>query len=102
MNDGRKRTIVGDGKNLQGNAGGLGEPFSIGPNCNLNGIDVPTFCCATENGSITGDLLVAMLESINKLGVFDHSDGIAPFLLLDGHGSRFDLKFLRYINMDET
>ena len=46
--------------------------------------------------------MVVMLGSIDKLGVFDRSDGIAPFLLLDGHGSRFDLKFLRYINMDET
>ena len=83
---------VGDDNNLRGNAGGLGKPFPMGPTCNLDGIEVPTFCCASENGSITGDLLVAMLGSIDKLGVFDRSDGVAPFLLLDGHGSRFDQK----------
>jgi hypothetical protein len=43
-----------------------------------------------------------MLETIDKLNVFDCSDGSPPFLLLDGHGSRFDLKFLEYINQEET
>jgi len=36
-----------------------------------------------------------MLAAIDKLGVFDRSDGVPPFLLLDGHGSRFNLKFLQ-------
>ncbi|KAI2506247.1 hypothetical protein MHU86_8182 [Fragilaria crotonensis] len=94
-------TWVGDDKDLQGNAG-MGKPLPMGPTCNVNGIEVPTFCCSSESGSITGDLLVAMLTSIDKLGVFDRSDGVAPFLLLDGHGSRFDLKFLRYINTNTT
>jgi hypothetical protein len=39
-----------------------------------------------------------MLATIDGLGVFDRSDGVSPFLLLDGHGSRFDLTFLEYIN----
>lgn len=94
-------TWVGDDKDLQGNAG-RGKALPMGPTCNVNGIEVPTFCCASESGSITGDLLVAMLGSIDKLGVFDRSDGVSPFLLLDGHGSRFDLKFLRYINTNTT
>ena len=91
-----------DDDSMIGNSGGLGKPFPMGPVCNLNGIKVPTFCCASENGSITGDLLVKMLAAIDKLGVFDRSDGVPPFLLLDGHGSRFDLKFLQYINTDNT
>ena len=33
--------------------------------------------------------------------VFDRTDGVSPFLLLDGHGSRFELPFLEYINNDE-
>jgi hypothetical protein len=36
-----------------------------------------------------------------RSGVFDRSKGIPPFLLLDGHGSRFELKFLQYINSEE-
>ncbi len=98
----RSAPWIGDQKNVKGNAGGLGKPFPMGPTCNVNEVEIPTFCCASENGSITADLLVAMLASIDKLGVFDRTDGVAPFLLLDGHGSRFDLKFLQYINSPRT
>ena len=34
--------------------------------------------------------------------MFDRSDGVSPFLLLDGHGSSFDLTFLEYINDPTT
>jgi len=39
-----------------------------------------------------------MLKAIDRIGVFDRSTGLSPFLLLDGHGSRFELSFLEYIN----
>ncbi|KAI2497276.1 hypothetical protein MHU86_17240 [Fragilaria crotonensis] len=48
------------------------------------------------------DLLVDMLKVMDKMELFDRSDGVPPFLLLDGHGSRFDLKFLRYVNDPTT
>jgi hypothetical protein len=64
---------------------------------------VPCFCCSSENGSITGHLLKEMLAAIDRLNVFDRSNtGLNPFLLLDGHGSRFELEFLQYINSAET
>jgi hypothetical protein len=59
----------------------------MGPVCNLNGTEVPNFCCASENGSITGDLPATMLAAIDKLDVFDRSNGVLPFFLLDDHGS---------------
>jgi len=44
-----------------------------------------------------------MLETIDEVGVFDREGtGLNPFLLLDGHGSRFELDFLDYINTAET
>jgi hypothetical protein len=43
-----------------------------------------------------------MLEAIDKLQVFDRSTGLSPFLLLDGHGSRFKLEFLEYIHTEES
>jgi hypothetical protein len=43
-----------------------------------------------------------MLKSIDKLDVYNRSTGLNPFLLLDGHGSRFELEFLEYINTCET
>ena len=33
--------------------------------------------------------------------VFDRTNGVLPFLLLDGHRSRFELPILEYINKDE-
>jgi hypothetical protein len=34
--------------------------------------------------------------------VFDRSTGLNPFLLLDGHGSPFDLEFLEYVMAADT
>jgi hypothetical protein len=38
------------------------------------------------------------LEQMDHLNLFPRTDGIKPFLLLDGHGSRLELPFLEYIN----
>ena len=66
--------------------------------CEFHRQKLPTMCCCSESLSITANLLVAMLKVIDKSEVFDRTDGIAPFLLLDGHGSRVQLTFLEYIN----
>ena len=84
------------------NSGGLGKSFPMGPQCNFKGVDVPCLCCCSENGSITAELLVAMLKTMDSFNLFDRSDGVPPFLILDGHGSRFDVTFLEYINNDDT
>jgi hypothetical protein len=39
---------------------------------------------------------------INDKNIFDCTNRLAPFLLLDGHGSRFKLEILEYINCSET
>jgi hypothetical protein len=41
-----------------------------------------------------------MLHFINSRAVFDRSTGINSFLLLNGHGSPFDLEFLEYITAE--
>jgi hypothetical protein len=76
---------------------GPGKRHPQGPQCHFNGITVPCFCACSESGSITGELLAEMLRYIDKLNFFDHSDGVLPFLLPDGHGSSFKLPFLEYI-----
>jgi hypothetical protein len=91
---------VGEDDDMIGNSGGLGKPFPMGPVCNLNGIDVPTVCCASENGSITGDLRVKMLSAIDKLGVFYRSDGIPHFFR--SMAMEVDSKFLQYVNTEKT
>ncbi len=76
--------------------------YPMGLECVFNGKNVPCFCCCSNSGSITGKLLVDMLKAMDDLQVFDHSTGLNPFLLLDGHGSCFELDFLEYINCNEA
>ena len=73
-------------------------PNRMGPSCDVGGKKVPCFICNSENGSITSELLCSMLKHMDDCCVFDRTDGVLPFLLLYGHGSRFELPFLEYIN----
>ena len=50
------------------------------------------------SGSITSELVGKMLLHMDNCHLFDRTDGVLPFLLLDGHGSRLELPFLEYIN----
>lgn len=96
-------TWIGGDDDVRNNSGSLDNRHpQQGPFCHINGTTVPTFCCCSENGSISSELLAEMLRVIDRFKVFDQSDGIAPFLLLDGHGSCFELPFLKYINTPET
>ena len=45
---------------------GTGKRYLQGPVCMLNGITMPTMCCCSESGSITAELLVAMLQKWRK------------------------------------
>ncbi len=54
----------------------------------------PCLSACSESGSISGDFLAEMLQC---LYIFNCSDGIPPFLLLDGHGGRLELPFQEYI-----
>ena len=47
---------------------------------------------------MTADILKDIIATLDTLEIFDHSNGISPVLLLNGHGSRLDLPFLQYIN----
>ena len=68
-----------------------------GPCCIYNGNDIPFFYGTAQKASITSALLTEMLKFIDECGVFDRSIA-KPFLLLDGHGSRMMLPFLKYIH----
>jgi hypothetical protein len=80
---------------------GLDKIFPCGPTCEFNGKTVPWFVGWKPKGSITSDLLAEMLKKMDDLELFDRSDGIDPFLLLDGHSSRFELPFVEYIHGDK-
>jgi hypothetical protein len=54
----------------------------------------------SESGSITSEILQQVLKHLDTHLGWDRSEA-TPFLLLDGHGSRFELPFLHYIMNEE-
>jgi hypothetical protein len=92
---------VGEPDDVAANCGN-GKQYPFGPVCHFKGKTIPCFCCCSESGSINGDILTRLLKYLDELEVFDRSTGLNPFLILDGHGSRFELDFLEYINTCET
>ena len=76
---------------------GKGKLFPMGPECICKGKKVPTMVRWSQSGSITSTILRDALATMDHLGLFLRSSTIQPFLLLDGHGSRFELPFLQYI-----
>ena len=54
-----------------------------------------------ESGSITSEILVDALKTLDELRAFPRDDDVSPFLLLDGHPSRLQAPFLKYINSPE-
>ena len=80
----RTADLIGDENDVARNTG-RGRRYPMGPTCNFNGHHMPSFCCCSKIGSITAELLVEMLKTVDKIGVFDQTDGVPPFLiLLDG------------------
>ena len=67
------------------------------------GIEVPAFVTFSEGGGINGSILSEIFIRMDQLHLYDddRKEGLIPFVLLDGHQSRFDLSFLEYINADE-
>jgi hypothetical protein len=92
---------VGDKDDICLNCGD-GRQYPYGLTCLFKGKEVPCYCTCSESGSTNGKILTDMLRHLDNLGIFNRSTGLNPFLLLDGHGSRFELDFLEYINNDET
>ena len=79
---------------------GKDKLFPGAPSCEYKGKKVPAFVTFSEGGGINGWILTEILKRIDDLGIYndDRRRGMSPFLLLDGHNSRFDLQFLRYVN----
>lgn len=70
-----------------------------GPVCYFEGHELPTFVCSSPNASITSELLVLMLQEMDRRNIFERSEELGtPFLLVDGHHSRTRLPFLKYVN----
>ena len=95
-------SIVGDPSiNFEENSNGPEKYYPYGPTCTVFGRSVPTIVTCSESGSITSNILMECVKHIDKCLELDRSE-VTPFLLLNGHGSRFELPFLDYVNSEET
>ena len=79
---------------------GEGKLFPGGPKCIYKGKDVPCFVRFCDKGGMSGEILTKIFKTLDDLELFkkDREEGKIPFMLLDGHQSRFDLELLRYVN----
>ena len=62
---------------------------------------VPCFTRWSELGGMSSTILKDFFETIDHLKLLHRTPGGLPFAMLDGHESRFELPFLKYIN-DKT
>ena len=71
---------------------GPGKLYPGGPTCEFKGKKIPCLVRWSPKGSITSEILVDILKTLDYLNIFvdERAQGKKPFLLLDGHGSRFE------------
>jgi hypothetical protein len=77
---------------------GPGHQYPGGPTCCYNGKTIPCMVAFNPGGGITAKILTDILRTLDKLEIFPHKNQLRPFLLVDGHSTRFDIEFLEYIN----
>ena len=70
-----------------------------GPNCTYKGGKVSCLVEFSEGGYISGHIITNVLRNLDALKLYENyrENGILPVLLVDGHGSHFDMEFLQYI-----
>jgi hypothetical protein len=94
--------LVGDPEvDVADNSHGLDKYYPFGPTCVVSGRKIETFVTCSESGSVMSKILRDELRKIDTILTFDRT-GATPFLLLDGHGSCFQLPSLDYITAEET
>ena len=63
---------------------------------------VPCFTRWSESGGMSSTILKEFFETIDHFKLLPRTPGVIPFAMLDGHGSRLELPFLKYINDSTT
>ena len=76
---------------------GKGKLFPMVPTYTYKGKTVHVLCHWSAECSFTSAILVDMFAVVDHFGIMDRSTSVQTFLLVDGHGSRFELPFLEYI-----
>jgi hypothetical protein len=82
---------------------GDGKYWPGGPTCIFRGKELKYLPLASPSGGITGELLIEVLKWIGDNNVFDRAEGDpTPFLVVDGHDSRWLPDFVDYITEPGT
>jgi hypothetical protein len=89
--------LTDDNNELIDTLKGEGGVAGGGPCCFFRNKEVPCFVQYSPHGGITPTILTSCLKQMDALNLFPCELGKKPFLLLDGHDSRFDLQFLRSV-----
>ena len=78
---------------------GEGKYYPGGPKYMYNGKQVDYLTFSSKSGSITGKILIQILEYFDKLDLFPRTpNGPIPMLVVDGHQSCLNQGFIKYIN----
>jgi hypothetical protein len=79
---------------------GAGSQYPGGPTCKFRDKEIPCMVEFNPGGGMTATILTNIFRTLDSLEVYkkDREEGCRPFVLLDGHQTRFELEFLDYIN----
>ncbi len=79
---------------------GKGEHFPGGPECMYCGKTVPALVRWHETASITSEMLVEILQTLDEMELIPQVESSAkPLILLNEHNSsRLEMPFLKYVN----
>ena len=80
---------------------GKGKHFPGGPECVYHGKTVPALVPWQESASITSEIIVDMLQTLDGMELVPRNNNANPLILLDGHRSQLEMPFLKYINTPE-
>jgi hypothetical protein len=79
---------------------GAGQAMQGGPVCYFKGMEVNSFIGTSVDGKLNSQILLDICKHIDEIELYDRSNGLHPFMLMDGHRSDFDLEFVNYVNDD--
>ena len=78
---------------------GSGKYHPVGSSCTYKEKTVTCLVEFSKGGGISGNIITNVLNHLNALKLYNNGreNNILPVMLVDGHGSHFDMKFLQYI-----
>ena len=73
------------------------------PTCHFKGKKIQSMVRFRESGGINSGILTEILGKLDAISIYKEKRemGMTPFLLVDGHGSIFELPFLDYVHNPE-